>query len=107
MSDETITFNLELNAAQLQTEVRKLELLLFRSLDLLSRLGLPEEIDAAITKIQRLVMTIRLLHSAIIAIQAASGPIGWALAGIGIAVSVLSTGELISDTLYDTTRGTP
>lgn len=107
MSDETITFNLELNAAQLQTEVRKLELLLFRSLDLLSRLGLPEEIDAAITKIQRLVMTIRLLHSAIIAIQAASGPIGWALAGIGIAVSVLSTGELISDTLYDTTRGAP
>lgn len=101
MSEETVIFNLELNVEQALDNARRLDLLLYRSLALLGRLGLPENIDQAIAKVQRLVMTIRLLHTAAIALEAASGPIGWALALVGVASALLSTGDLI----YDVTRG--
>lgn len=101
MSEETVIFNLELNVEQALDNARRLEILLYRSLALLGRLGLPENIDQAIAKVQRLVMTIRLLHTAAIALEAASGPIGWALALVGVASALLSTGDLI----YDVTRG--
>jgi hypothetical protein len=101
VSEETVTFNLELNVEQAIDNARRLELLLYRSIALLGRLGLPENIDQAISKVQRLIMTIRLLHTAMIALEAASGPIGWALALVGVASALLSTGDLI----YDVTRG--
>jgi hypothetical protein len=67
----------------------------------LGRLGLPENIDQAIMKVERLVMTIRLLHTAMIALEAASGPIGWALAIVAGGTALLSMGDLV----YDYTRG--
>lgn len=102
MSEESVTFNLELNVEQAYANVRRLETLIYRSLALAGRLGLPENIDAAIAKVQRMAMMIRLLHTSIIALEAASGPIGWALAGVGLAGFAISTGDLI----YDVTRGT-
>jgi len=101
LSEETVIFNLELNVEGAIDNSRRLETLLYRSISLLGRLGLPENIDAAIAKVQRLVMVIRLLHTAAIALEAASGPIGWALALVGVASALLSTGDLI----YDATRG--
>jgi uncharacterized protein YaaW (UPF0174 family) len=95
--EETATFNLELNVEQCVSEIRRLETLLYRSLALAKRLGLPENINQAISQIQRLTMVIRMLHTAIIALQAASGPIGWALAGVGIA----SAGLTIIDMSYE------
>lgn len=102
MSEETVTFNLELNVEAVIENTRRLETLLFRSLSLMGRLGLPENITEAIRKVEQLVMVIRLLHTAAIALEAASGPIGWALALVGAASAVLSLGDL----MYDTTRGT-
>jgi hypothetical protein len=98
---DTITFNLELNIERAWDNARRLELLLYRSIALLGRMGLPENIDQAIAKVQRLIMTVRLLHTAAIALEGASGPIGWALALVGVASALLSTGDLI----YDVTRG--
>jgi hypothetical protein len=61
---------------------------------LLGRLGLPENIDQAIAKFQRLIMVIRLLHTSIIALQAATGPLGIALALVGIASAAISMTDL-------------
>lgn len=100
-AEESVTFNLELNVEQVINNTRRLETLLFRTLGLLGRLGLPENIDQAIAQVQRLVMNIRLLHTAMVALEAASGPIGWALVIVGTASALLSMGDLV----YDYTRG--
>jgi len=99
--EQSVTFNLELNVESAIDSTRRLETLLYRSLSLLGRLGLPENIDQAIMKVERLVMTIRLLHTAMIALEAASGPIGWALAIVAGGTALLSMGDLV----YDYTRG--
>jgi len=91
MSEEfNVAFNLELITEELISEARRLETLLFRSLGLLRRLGLPEDISQGIYKIQRMVMVIRMLHTAMLAFQAATGPIGWALALVGGASAAVS-----------------
>ena len=78
--EETVTFNLELNIMQAMHELRRLETLLFRTVGLARRLGLTEEIDAQILKVQHLIMITRLAHSTLIAFRNASGPIGVAMA---------------------------
>jgi len=93
VSEETVTFNLELNVEQCFSTIRRLESLAYRTMGLIGRMGLPENIDQAIAKIQQFIMTIRLLHSAIIALEAASGPIGWAFAGVGIATASFSLAD--------------
>ena len=94
-SEETVTFNLELNVEQAISEIRRLETLLFRSIALARRLGLPEDIDSAVYKIQRLIMVVRLAHSTLIAFQTASGPIGWALAIVGGLTAVASASDFM------------
>jgi hypothetical protein len=96
MSEETVTFNLELNTEILTDNLRQLERLAYRALGLLQRFGLPEDVNQAVEKIQRLVMTIRLLHSAIIMLQTASGPIGWALALTAVGSAAFSIGDTLS-----------
>ena len=90
MSEETAIFNLELNVEQALSEVRRLETLVVRTLGLVKRFGLPEDINSAISLIQRMTMTIRILHTAMIALQVASGPIGWALAAVGITAAAIT-----------------
>ena len=102
MAEETITFNLELNVEKAYTNARKIELIIFRGLGLWNRmcrmLGLPD--DSPITKItltlQRLTMMIRTLHTAAILLNAASGPIGWALAGIGVGSAVFAMADTMT-----------
>jgi hypothetical protein len=98
--EETVTFNLELNVDSVIDNARRLEALLFRTLGLIIRICGDENIDAAISKIQRFVMVVRLAHGAWLAFQAASGPIGWAwaiVAGLSAAATasdfMLSIGE--------------
>ena len=87
---------------------RRIELILFRVLGLWGRicrmLGVPEDSPAVliVQRVQQIVMVIRLLHTSAIALEAATGPVGWALAGVGVGSMLLSTGDLI----YDVTRGT-
>lgn len=100
LSEETVTFNLELNVEKAFSNARRLETLLYRTLGLLRRLGLPENIEQGIYRLQRMVMTIRLAHTALIALQAASGPIGWAFAGVGVATAAFSASELAMELGY-------
>jgi hypothetical protein len=93
-----VTFNLEIDVSRTYDDVRKLETLLYRSFSLLNRLGLPANIDQAIMKVQRLAMTIRLLHTSMLALEAASGPLGWALAIVGGISAAVSVGDLMMET---------
>jgi hypothetical protein len=103
VSEETVTFNLELDVSKAMSDTRKLETVLYRAVGLTRRIlkafGLSEEtatIDQVIYKGQKVIMTIRLMHTAITAFYAASGPLGYALAGVGIATSVLSFTDMLS-----------
>ena len=106
MSEETVTFNLEVNVEQALSNLRQIEGLVFRTLGYIQRLGLPENINQAITIFQRATMAIRLLHSAIIAMQVASGPIGWWRLGLSLMGMGLTFSSLTSDLGYDVQRGT-
>jgi len=94
---EGITFNLELNVEQSMAEVRRLETLLFRTLGLARRLGLPEDISRQVYAIQRAIMIIRMLHSAYNLLMASTGPIGWMLGAVGFASAIVSCGDLVME----------
>jgi hypothetical protein len=105
MSEESVTFNLELNVEPALQSLRQVEGLTFRTLGYMQRLGLPENMNQAIQLVQRLTMVIRLAHSAIIALEMASGPIGWWRAGLAIVGTVFAVGSF-TESAYDIQRGT-
>lgn len=89
-----ITYNLEINTSKATKAMFQFQLALYGVLGILHRLGLPEPIDAAIVKVQRLIAALNMLRVTLIATQAASGPLGWAMAGVSIAGSVLGVADL-------------
>lgn len=100
--ERDITFNLELNVEKAIDNARRLETLMFRSLGLARRLGLPDDINQAIYTVQRWVMAIRMAHTAMVMLQAArmaaGDPIAWAMALVGGASAAMTMGELIVET---------
>lgn len=91
--EEDITFNLIVNAEQAENAIRNLETPFIRAMGLMRRMGLPENMDAAITKVQRMIMTLRTLHTLLIATQTVSGPLGW----INLALSAGTTALVVGD----------
>lgn len=96
MSEETVVFNLELNVEAVMDNSRKIEMLLFRTLGLLNRLGLPENVREALAFAQRLTMTFRLLHTTMVALAAARATSGDVLA---IWQAIVSAGALTASAL--------
>jgi hypothetical protein len=96
-----IEYALTVNVEDAVGEIRTLERLLFRSLMLIRRLGLPDEVEKAIVRIQSLITVLRSLQIAAIALQAAEGPIGWATAIVSTASAVAIT----AGAMYDLDRG--
>jgi len=96
MSEETVVFNLELNVEAAFDNVRKIEMLTYRTLGLLGRLGLPENVREALALAQRLAMTFRLLHTAMVALAAARAASGDVLA---LWQAIVSAGALTSSVL--------
>lgn len=105
VEDQTVSFSLEINVQEAYTELRKVETILYRTMSLIRRMGGTEELDDLVRKIQMTIALVNQLRLTIIALQAASGPVGWALAGIGIVSTALTTGDLIGSFNYDATRG--
>jgi hypothetical protein len=93
--EETVTFNLELNVEKTFSEFRKLELLMYRTFALLRRFGLPDDISRGFYLIQRAILSIRMLQTALIALDAASGPVGWALAIVGIGSAAMTLADTV------------
>lgn len=100
--NESVIIDLECRISEMTvSEIRKLELLAYRAIGLLRRMGLPENIDEGIAKLQRLIMTIRLTHSALIALEAALIPGAGVLKLVGAGLTMAVAGV----TAYDTVRG--
>jgi len=97
VEDYQVSFSLEVNVEKAYEDLRKIQTILFRTLSLLRRFGLPEDIDAFITKLQRAIALLNLYRLTIISVEAASGPFGWALAGIGVATAVVDTAEFVME----------
>jgi len=93
IEDHTVSFSLEVNVEPAYENIRRLETILYRYLGLLRRLGLPPEQEKLIREIQITITLLNQLRLTMIAVQAASGPIGWALAGIGAATFLIDTVE--------------
>jgi len=85
---------LRANFGQCRGELREVEYILYRTTSLMSRLGLPPEVDYAIQKLERLIMITRMVHSAI-ALFEMSTPEGWILSIISGIGAVLSATGLI------------
>lgn len=95
--DHQVSFSLQVNVEDTLEQARKLQTILYRGIGLMRRMGLPPEIDAAIMKIQRLIAMLNTLRLTMIAVHAASGPIGWALALIGVATFALDFGDFMME----------
>lgn len=102
-TQEDIVFNLEINTESTMSKLRQVEFIIFRAIGLWARmcrmLGIPEDspMMIAIDRIQKITMLIRGLHTAVIMLNAAQGPIGWAKAGIGVGTLMLSATEFSMD----------
>lgn len=103
MSQEDVVFNLELNVESANSKIRQIEFLFYRAIGVWNRicraLGVPDDspIMVVTLQVQKVTMLIRQLHTAMIMLDVASGPIGWAKAGLGISTLLLSTNEFMMD----------
>jgi len=95
--DETVSFSLEVNVEHTETQIRRLETVLYRTLGLINRLGLSEKLSQQIAEIQRQIALLNKLRLAYLAVQtarmAAGDPIAWAMAGLAVAEAGVSIGE--------------
>ena len=88
-SEETVTFNLELNARQPASELARINDLLTTYVALADQLGLPRNYIAMIRALERLRITSESTYRSIMLLYTATGPWGWALGLGGLGVSGL------------------
>lgn len=102
--DHVVSFSLEVNVEEALTNIRRAQTLIYRTLGLMRRLGMPEDLNAAMITMQKLITVMNQLRLAAIALQAASGPIGWALAAVSIGTTAVTMMDF-GNSVYDQTRG--
>jgi len=71
-------------------ELREVEYIFYRITSLMARMGLPKEIDKAIQMLQKLILTLRMLHTMIMYMEATTnfGKILSVISGISAAITV-------------------
>ena len=92
--DETVSFSLEINVQEAYTNARQLQTILSRTAGLMRRMGLPENVDAAMMKLQRITATANAARLAMIAFTTATGPLGWGMAAVAIGAVAFSVADL-------------
>jgi len=90
---DTVSFSLEVNIQEAYEDIRRVETILFRTLNLVQRLSGDEKLDAFVSKLQRLIMIVNQARLTIAAFQIVAGPIGWGLAIVGLAGTALTIAE--------------
>jgi hypothetical protein len=105
MSEQVeVDYILTVNVEQAVSDVRQVEAVLMRTFSLMRRAGLPENVEQAIMKLQRLITTIRMVQQALLLVQAAMIPGAGIVAQVMAVVGVTSTAFVAADT-YDYVRG--
>jgi uncharacterized protein YaaW (UPF0174 family) len=74
-------------------DLRKIEMTMMRTFSLLQRLFPNSDAAKVIQSIQKMIALLQQAQAAIRAVEAASGPIGWAYAAVSVASTALTTYE--------------
>jgi len=96
---ETRTQSLRTEAGHAVGDLREVEYILYRTISVLRRMGLPENVETATQVLGRLLITIRMVHAAFMLMESMT-PYGWVLAGIGFVsagITVISLGDTITN----------
>jgi hypothetical protein len=83
------------------SELKEVEYIFYRVTSLMRRMGLPEDVNKAITTLQHAILTVRILTTAIYYLQATT-PYGQLMAIVGLATFAFT----VVDTIGYATRGT-
>jgi len=73
------------------SELKEIEYIFYRVSSIMRRMGLPEDIDRAITQLQKAILTVRMLTTALYYLESGT-PYGWAMAILGAVGAALITG---------------
>ncbi len=95
VEDHQISFSLEINVQKAVDDLRRVQTILYRTLGLLQRMGLPENIDNAVWKLRTMIRIANQARLALRALQAArmatGDPLAWAMFGLSVAELGFST----------------
>jgi len=105
MSEEDVNFTFTLTVDDAVSQLRRVQTIAFQTLGLFRRMGLPENVEAAVAQVQRLISIINQLRLAIVALQVARMAAGDVTAWIGAGVAVTSVGYTVYDTAENALRG--
>ena len=101
--DHVVSFSLEVNVEEAAIEVRRLQTLLYTTLNVVRRLTGDENLIASIDLMQRAIRvanTLRLAYAALLAARVAAGdPIAIAQAGVTIIGTAITVGDFIENDL--------
>ena len=84
-----VEYKIRVDTSEAATSGSELNRLFTTYLSLARRTGLPESIVDALSRIYQLQAAIQALYRSILLLEAASGPIGWAIALGGISLSAV------------------
>jgi len=90
MAEEEYKVKLDMDLREATAEIARYTAVLYGALGIMKRMGLPEEAQAQIAQIQKMIAQLMMLRASLIAVEMAAGPVGWALAGISIAGTILT-----------------
>jgi len=83
---------------QLTGAIRELEYITYRTLSVLQRMGLPDNLSNAMSKIQKMILTVMVLHRALMWLQSTT-MYGQIMGVITIASGVINATDLMAETI--------
>jgi len=86
LSEETVTFNLRVDASEAIENISDLNRLLTTYLSLARRAGRPEDLLELLSRIQQIRVAIQTLYRSVMLLYTATGPLGWAIGLGGLAM---------------------
>jgi hypothetical protein len=76
-----VEIGIKANFGEVKGEARELEYLFYRLTSLMGRMGLPKELDQTLSGLQRMILTVRMLHSSLMMLESGT-PFGLILGAI-------------------------
>lgn len=96
--DEQVSFSIQTNVEDVYPRIRKVQMILFRTLGLMRRMGLPPRLDQAIAGLQRFIAMVNQARLALVAFQAvrmaAGDPLAWATFGVAAGTAAFSVFDM-------------
>lgn len=89
----SITYNFDVDVEGMEIGLLRISAALYGIIGILRRMGLPEDVDAVVTRLQRVISMLIMLRTSYMLAMAATGPVGWAMAGVGIVGTALTIAE--------------